>query len=113
MLIESTVMNSLISKRTSFSAAPNRGRPNSCVTSRHFATGALLPNTQHQSPYQSLRVLGARGHTESVLFDRQLPGPRLVNVERRPSFRLPSASRLTDYCRICLGAPIGTRMDGF
>jgi hypothetical protein len=25
------------------------GRPNSCVTSRHFATGALLPNTQHQS----------------------------------------------------------------
>src|SRR5208337_5182386 len=36
-----------------------------------------------------------QGHTESVLFGRQLPGPRLVNVERRPSFRLPSASRLT------------------
>src|SRR5271165_2092370 len=25
------------------------GRPNSCVTSRHFATGAVLPNSQHQS----------------------------------------------------------------
>src|SRR5271166_5572368 len=36
-------------------------RPNSCVTSRHFATGALLPNTQHQSlNIPSLRVLGAR-----------------------------------------------------
>ena len=42
-------------------AKPIRGRPNSCVTSRHFATGALLPNTQHQSlNIPSLRVLGAR-----------------------------------------------------
>src|SRR5271165_5787802 len=45
-----------------------------------------------QSPSKSA---WRQGHTESVLFGRQLPGPRLVNVERRPSFRLPSASRLT------------------
>jgi hypothetical protein len=31
------------------STPPTGGRPNSCVTSRHFATGALLPNPQYQS----------------------------------------------------------------
>jgi hypothetical protein len=33
---------------TTFRTAPGWGRPNSCVTSRHFATGALFlrPNTK-------------------------------------------------------------------
>jgi len=71
----------------------------------------LIPNTK--AGISVVKNAWCQGHTESVLFGRQLPGPRLVNVERRPSFRLPSAARLRDYCRICLGAPIGTKVAGF
>jgi hypothetical protein len=86
--------------------SPTGGRPNSCVTSRHFATGALLPNPHTKAGISVVKNAWRQGHTESVLFGRQLPGDRLVIVECRPSFRLPSASRLTGYCRICLGAPL-------
>src|SRR6516162_3539218 len=64
----------------------------------------LIPNLK--AGISVVKSAWRQGHTGSVLFGRQLAEPRLVNVERRPSFRLPSASRFTDYCRICLGAPL-------
>src|SRR5271165_731408 len=52
----------------------------------------LIPNTK--AGISVVKNAWRQGHTESVLFGRQLPGPRLVNVERRPSWS--SCSRRGD-----------------